>query len=38
MIWNAVNKIIVQDRHCEEQSNEAIHTFFAAWIASLRSQ
>jgi hypothetical protein len=26
-------------RHCEEQSDEAIHTFFMArWIASLRSQ
>jgi hypothetical protein len=26
-------------RHCEERSDEAIHTFFAdRWIASLRSQ
>ncbi|WP_154072011.1 hypothetical protein [Bradyrhizobium erythrophlei] len=26
-------------RHCEERSDEAIHTFFAdQWIASLRSQ
>jgi hypothetical protein len=26
-------------RHCEEHSDEAIHTYFAArWIASLRSQ
>ncbi|TMJ76965.1 MAG: hypothetical protein E6G79_24710 [Alphaproteobacteria bacterium] len=26
-------------RHCEEQSDEAIHSSFAAlWIASLRSQ
>jgi hypothetical protein len=26
-------------RHCEEQSDEAIHSsFVAAWIASLRSQ
>jgi hypothetical protein len=26
-------------RHCEERSDEAIHTFLAArWIASLRSQ
>jgi hypothetical protein len=27
-------------RHCEEQSDEAIHSFFstATWIASLRSQ
>jgi hypothetical protein len=26
-------------RHCEERSDEAIHSFFAGtWIASLRSQ
>jgi hypothetical protein len=26
-------------RHCEERSDEAIHTFFAVlWIVSLRSQ
>jgi hypothetical protein len=26
-------------RHCEERSDEAIHSFLAAaWIASLRSQ
>jgi hypothetical protein len=29
----------LERRHCEERSDEAIHTFFAArWIASLRSQ
>jgi hypothetical protein len=28
-----------ESRHCEERSDEAIHSFFAArWIASLRSQ
>jgi hypothetical protein len=29
----------LRQRHCEERSDEAIHTCFAArWIASLRSQ
>jgi hypothetical protein len=29
-----------EHRHCEERSDEAIHSFFLveAWIASLRSQ
>jgi hypothetical protein len=31
--------LLCANRHCEEQSDEAIHTFFVArWIASLRSQ
>jgi hypothetical protein len=35
----ATKREISNIRHCEERSDEAIHTFFAApWIASLRSQ
>jgi hypothetical protein len=31
--------ISVSNRHCEERSDEAIHSFFVdLWIASLRSQ
>jgi hypothetical protein len=35
----AIERKIAWFRHCEERSDEAIHTSFAAlWIASLRSQ
>src|SRR5881296_2723621 len=36
---NAESYLKMERRHCEEQSDEAIHSFFGAkWIASLRSQ
>jgi hypothetical protein len=36
----AIDKYHIQDRHCEERSDEAIQTVAAVafWIASLRSQ
>jgi hypothetical protein len=38
--WKRSANCTVIFRHCEERSDEAIHSFFSAagWIASLRSQ